>query len=429
MANEHLRRRRESSLSPSGSGQPMTRAELAEAVNRYVWTTTGQHCHLDVNTLARYERGQIRWPSAVYRDGLRAVLGVARDADLGFRPTPRGKTAAPLSNPDSWVAQGASGPHDAQVGDSASVMSTLRRELMSYAPELDRLTQDAPSGETMRLRVAAAFTAYQAGHFEGAAAQATEALQALHPGVDVRVRALAYQIAAIVLSKAGHADVAWIAADRGVLAAESGGDIRVRLSLLRTAAFAMAAGGHREDALISIDAAARDFERHMARSRASASVYGTLLLSGAVLSANHGDPGLATTYLDEAQRAADVAGSDRNDLWTAFGPTNVAIHHANVAAAFGDMDVVLSIGAPLPVEHLPIERQVRLHLDIARAGIATGDREDALTTLVRAEAIAPSQVRHHPITRKVVASLIEAPPRGRSLALSRLAALVGIGAA
>lgn len=82
-------------MSSSGSGLPLTRAELATAVNQYVWKTTGKHCHLDADTLARYERGQIRWPGAMYRDGLRAVLGVEADADLGFFPTRRGRTAVP----------------------------------------------------------------------------------------------------------------------------------------------------------------------------------------------------------------------------------------------------------------------------------------------------------------------------------------------
>lgn len=94
MANEKLRRLREATPSPSGNGLPMTRAEAAEAVNEYVWNTTGKRCGLDADMLARYERGKIRWPGAMYRNGLRAVLGAETDADLGFQPTPRGRAAA-----------------------------------------------------------------------------------------------------------------------------------------------------------------------------------------------------------------------------------------------------------------------------------------------------------------------------------------------
>ncbi|MFD2794469.1 MULTISPECIES: hypothetical protein [Promicromonospora] len=95
--NEHLRRRREATPSPSGSGLPMTRAELAAAVNEYIWSTTGERRHLDVDTLARYERGRSRWPGSVYRAGLRAVLGVESDADLGFHPTRRGRGSSPAT--------------------------------------------------------------------------------------------------------------------------------------------------------------------------------------------------------------------------------------------------------------------------------------------------------------------------------------------
>jgi hypothetical protein len=43
-------------------------------------------------TLAKLERGVVRWPSARYRTGLRAVLGVATDAELGFYPPRRSGT-------------------------------------------------------------------------------------------------------------------------------------------------------------------------------------------------------------------------------------------------------------------------------------------------------------------------------------------------
>ncbi|GAB3484802.1 XRE family transcriptional regulator [Amycolatopsis cihanbeyliensis] len=72
----------------------MSRTELAEAVNGYLWETRGRRYDLDGHAVARYERGAVRWPSAHYREAFRAVLGVDTDADLGFRPTRRGSTAA-----------------------------------------------------------------------------------------------------------------------------------------------------------------------------------------------------------------------------------------------------------------------------------------------------------------------------------------------
>ncbi|MFC5055391.1 XRE family transcriptional regulator [Saccharothrix xinjiangensis] len=65
----------------------MSRRELAEAVNTWLWRATGKRYSLDAHTLARYERGAVRWPGEHYRAGLRHVLGVDTDAELGFRVT------------------------------------------------------------------------------------------------------------------------------------------------------------------------------------------------------------------------------------------------------------------------------------------------------------------------------------------------------
>jgi hypothetical protein len=88
--NEQLRRVRLSRPSPVHRGEPLSRAELAEAVNAELWRTTGKRYALDAHTIARYERGAVRWPGAAYRSGLRAVLRVRSDSELGFRPTRRG---------------------------------------------------------------------------------------------------------------------------------------------------------------------------------------------------------------------------------------------------------------------------------------------------------------------------------------------------
>ncbi|WP_132881137.1 tetratricopeptide repeat protein [Tamaricihabitans halophyticus] len=82
----------------------MSREELAEAVNEYLWKTTGTRYDLDANSIARYERGKVRWPSRHYREGLREVLGVAADSEIGFWPTRRGKTK-PLAQPNSAIGE------------------------------------------------------------------------------------------------------------------------------------------------------------------------------------------------------------------------------------------------------------------------------------------------------------------------------------
>ena len=71
----------------------MSRSELAEAANAYLWQAgpNKQHGLLDATAVARYERGEVRWPTAPYRAALRSVLNASTDAELGFRPTARGR--------------------------------------------------------------------------------------------------------------------------------------------------------------------------------------------------------------------------------------------------------------------------------------------------------------------------------------------------
>lgn len=77
----------------------MSRTEVAQAVNAYLWEETGIRYELDGHAIARYERGEVRWPGAPYRSGLRAVLNASTDAELGFHPTPRGKNSPPARSP------------------------------------------------------------------------------------------------------------------------------------------------------------------------------------------------------------------------------------------------------------------------------------------------------------------------------------------
>jgi tetratricopeptide (TPR) repeat protein len=104
--NDKLRAAREATASPAIAGEPMSRSELAEAVNAYVWQTSAdrQHGLLTATAIARYERGEVRWPTRPYRAALRSVLNASTDAELGFKPTARGR-AASLNKPTGTAAR------------------------------------------------------------------------------------------------------------------------------------------------------------------------------------------------------------------------------------------------------------------------------------------------------------------------------------
>ncbi|SDP87383.1 hypothetical protein SAMN04487905_11196 [Actinopolyspora xinjiangensis] len=65
--NEALRAARQRLGSPSSPGQPMTRQELAEAVNVQTYRLTEKITEVDANHIGKWERGDIRWPAAHYR--------------------------------------------------------------------------------------------------------------------------------------------------------------------------------------------------------------------------------------------------------------------------------------------------------------------------------------------------------------------------
>ncbi len=74
----------------------MSRQELAEAVNAYLWRVHERRASLDENYIGKLERGEHRWPQERYRQALRAVLRVESDAELGFYISRSARVVRPL---------------------------------------------------------------------------------------------------------------------------------------------------------------------------------------------------------------------------------------------------------------------------------------------------------------------------------------------
>ncbi|WP_350280890.1 hypothetical protein [Kribbella sp. HUAS MG21] len=102
--NELLREARERTPSRRAPGEHMSRSELADAVCAWLWSTTEVKYELDGHYIAKLERGAVRWPGAAYRSGLRSVLGVSTDTDLGFFPPPGTAVTEPDPIPPSSMA-------------------------------------------------------------------------------------------------------------------------------------------------------------------------------------------------------------------------------------------------------------------------------------------------------------------------------------
>lgn len=257
---------------------------------------------------------------------------------------------------------------------SAQTVPALRAVLMDYSQMAPLLADDHAAREPVALgqlasRVGVIFDAYQASQFGYVTASTAALLRAAITTVratdgDTQVRAyelmaLSYQVTAAVLTKLGEADLAWIAAERGLTAAQQTSNRLILGSLLRSVAHTLIATGRFEPAVQLVDRASSVLGSGLGSADdAMLSVYGSLFLTDAMAASRAGDRPTTRTFLDEAQAAAGRLGADANHLWTAFGPTNVAIHQVNTAMELGDVQIALDIGPQLDTSGLPVERRV-----------------------------------------------------------------------
>ena len=88
-ANEKLRAARERTGSMAHPDECLSREELAEKVNAWVWDHHHTMVAASANYIGQLERGKISWPGKLYREALRAILNVPTDSALGFVNTRR----------------------------------------------------------------------------------------------------------------------------------------------------------------------------------------------------------------------------------------------------------------------------------------------------------------------------------------------------
>ena len=238
----------------------------------------------------------------------------------------------------------------------------LRAVLMDYGQLSPLLASNDDDGDTPTLdelarQVDDIFDAYQHSRFGYVTAQAPGLLQhtvtaARAADADAAARAascsaLRYQAAASVLTKLGEADLAWIAAERGLTAAQRTDNKVILGSLFRSVAHTLLSTGRFQPAVQLVDRAAAVLGGELGRADGPMlSVYGSLFLAGAMAASRAEDRPTTRAFLQEAQETASRLGADANYMWTAFGPTNVAIHQVNTAMELGDVQIALDIGPP-----------------------------------------------------------------------------------
>jgi transcriptional regulator with XRE-family HTH domain len=285
----------------------------------------------------------------------------------GRRGLSQKELAGLVGRSESWLSQVERGVRDVDrfsvLVDIAQVLKTNVQTLagtrMEYAPNgdvqvdgvdavaaaltvypaLEGLTDtSAASRDDVERLCDAAHYRYQAADYAATARMlptllhTVDSLVATAHGEELE-RALAaqhsaYQVTAKLLTKTGDGHLAWVAADRSATAAT-----RLGSSALKgLAAYQVVCALLKLDRITDAERVALASAEHIDDdSPLGLSAQGALFLVSAVIAARRGDRRSATERLRRAQYLADALGEDANHGWTAFGPTNVALHQVSVA--------------------------------------------------------------------------------------------------
>lgn len=301
---------------------------------------------------------------------------------------------------------------DWALGGPVPSVTPLRDALMDYSALIPSLSGAAPTPlDELRSGVTDVWQAYQAARFGYATVRlprlisgarlASKNLQGDERREALRLLALSYHAAAATLTKLGEADLAWIASDRGLAAAEDSEDPDAIASLLRSVAHALLSTGRYTSAADVVTRSADRVEKAGEAGPMRWSLVGSLFLVGAMAAARAEEAREARTFLARARQAAQQLGQDANHAWTAFGPTNVAVHDLSLAVELGDLQTAATLAPRVNARSLPVERRVRHALEVARVYTMTNEPDEALQVVLRAEHDAAEQVHHHYIAREL----------------------------
>jgi hypothetical protein len=302
------------------------------------------------------------------------------------------------------------------------------------APVLTEYTADTTAAETgappdvaaLAAAVSRARREYQACRYTelikylpDLLAQLHAASAALDGDARLRVHALsadAHHVAAGLLLKLDDLGLAYLAADRSMRAARASEDPLMVGASARIVTHTLMRGGHLAAATATASNAAAQLDQDVSsHTPESLSVYGSILLRGAIAAAENDNRGTAHEQLGEADNAAQRLGVDGNLRGTAFGPANARQHRVNIAVTLGDAGTAVQVARSIDLSTIKVtERKASLLIDTARAFLQWGKHGKAYIALRAAEQTAHEEVTGRPAVHRLVRELIiSAPPTVR----------------
>jgi transcriptional regulator with XRE-family HTH domain len=305
------------------------------------------------------------------------------------------------------------------------------------------ITPEAPPLDEMRKAVSHAWLTYQHAKYGVLAralprllrdAQAADAAHSVGDGAECAAHQLGqvYQIASSSLRKLGEHELSWLAADRSMAVSQRAGDLLLAgIASYRVGSALLALGRARPALELNVNVANRIAPGGDAPATPERlSIYGMLLLNGAMAAARIGDSATVRDLVSGAEEAARALGGDHNHYWTCFGPTNVQLHRAAASVELGEGRSAVETHERIDGEGfaalLP-ERRAHHFIDIARGYTQIGDVEKASEMLLEGDRLAPSEIRCRPIAHEVLFDVLRRTRGAPPAPIAELAEHMGVG--
>ncbi|GAA5164650.1 helix-turn-helix transcriptional regulator [Pseudonocardia eucalypti] len=236
-----------------------------------------------------------------------------------------------------------------------------------------------------------------------------------------------YGLLRTVTKRIGRVDLSLLAADRALRCAEAADD-PVRLAAAQWNMTQVLLSDEEPEAAeaVAMKAAERLEPSLATGSTDAAAMYGAVILMGAIAAARNGDAWTARDRLRKVVPLADRTG-ERNTMWTAFGPTNVAMYAVSIEFESGEASEGLRLAERVDHGQSPsIERRVAFLVDQAKGHAQRRDFASALTLLTAAEREAPEDIQYRPAAHAVLRNVAQRGRRHVAAEASQLALRIGL---
>ena len=347
----------------------------------------------------------------------------------------RRRTFVGLTGASLFSAMLAGTSRDGPIVDAEPLAPVLAGHIAEATPGL----ADTPSDiAALAAAVDRARSQYQACHYTelikylpSLLASLHEACLALDGEARLRAHALsadAHHVAAGLLLKLDDQGLAYLAADRSMRAAQTSEDPVTVGASARIITHTLMNGHHLAAAISTASSHAARLDHEIgSHTPESLSVYGSLLLRGAIAAAQHDKRDTAHELLAEAEQAGQRLGADGNLRWTAFGPTNATLHRVNIVVTLGDAGTAVDVARSVDLAKLTVpERKASLLIDTARAFLQWGKPDKAYIALRAADETAHEEVAGRPSVHRVIRQLVTAAPPTLRRDAEQFAAQIGV---